>query len=542
VAGIYAAGFWSNQFVYDDHEVIENQYPIHNFHDLAEIFREPHYLNFPYYRPITRATFALQKTIFGDNPRPYHLFNAILAGLVTLAAYALLCRKNFGLNPLGALLAALWFGLHPALSECVYPAASGRESLLPAFFILLATWAYLGPGIISYWLAMFCFVVGVLCKEQAIVLPGIFILADLTIRPAAPMARRLLRYLPMGAIFIAYFYLRHLIFNGPTLHWEFSNHPTAPLLSLLYGLQTAVVPFMSLHYEPTYEVWFEPGLVVLSILALVALMAWTARNIKSTGRVAVFWLGWFIILQLPTAHLLRQEAPYSERYVALAILGIAATVAELIQRVNRLLIRRAAAVIAVGWISLFAGVTYLRGSYYMDETAFVLQWLRTNPNSAGAHNGAGYIAQQQHLSKTAIDEYRLALEADPDSKTAHNNLANLLADQGNYAEAAGHYRWILTQEPDDTVAMTNYAQMLSEEAYENHDQQLATQARHLLDRAIELKPKYAQAHYVLGAWNEAFGTKEDALSEYIIALNLRPGWPQVERRLAALEWQPTTLP
>ena len=37
VSSIYAAASWSNQFVYDDHEVIENQYPIHHFGDLAQI-------------------------------------------------------------------------------------------------------------------------------------------------------------------------------------------------------------------------------------------------------------------------------------------------------------------------------------------------------------------------------------------------------------------------------------------------------------------------------------------------------------------------
>src|SRR5580704_17582551 len=179
IASLYAAASWSNQFVYDDHEVIENQYPIRHLNDLGRIFREPHYLNFPYYRPLTRSTFALQMTEWGRNPRAYHLFNALLAAAAMLAAYALLRRPQFGLSQLAALLAATWFAVHPAISECVYPAASGRETLLPILFIILTIWPYLGRRITWFCSAMLFFIAALLCKEQAAVLPGLFLLADL---------------------------------------------------------------------------------------------------------------------------------------------------------------------------------------------------------------------------------------------------------------------------------------------------------------------------------------------------------------------------
>ena len=41
-----------------------------------------------------------------------------------------------------ALLGAAMFVLHPIASECVYPAASGRESMLPAFFCLCALYFF----------------------------------------------------------------------------------------------------------------------------------------------------------------------------------------------------------------------------------------------------------------------------------------------------------------------------------------------------------------------------------------------------------------
>jgi Tfp pilus assembly protein PilF len=81
--------------------------------------------------------------------------------------------------------------------------------------------------------------------------------------------------------------------------------------------------------------------------------------------------------------------------------------------------------------------------------------------------------------------------------------------------------------------MTNYAQMLGEEAAEGNSG-LSIQAHKLLLRAIELKPEYAQAHFILGVWNEAFGTKQAAMDEYKTALTLKPNWPEVRDRLDRL--------
>ncbi|MGA3068516.1 MAG: hypothetical protein ABSF29_16870, partial [Tepidisphaeraceae bacterium] len=241
ISGVYAIAAWSNQFVYDDHEVIENQYPIRHLNDLGRIFAEPHYLNFPYYRPVTRATFALQMSVWGRNPLAYHLFNSILAGAVVLAAYGLVRRPGIGLSPPAALMAAGWFGLHPAFSECVYPAASGRETLLSALMIVLTTWAYLGRGLRWYLGAMILFAIALLSKEQAAVLPGIFVLADVLgiAQKPAKLREWILKYLPVAVIFCLYFFVRHLIFRQPTLQVTLFEHPLDPLKSLLYGLQTA---------------------------------------------------------------------------------------------------------------------------------------------------------------------------------------------------------------------------------------------------------------------------------------------------------------
>src|ERR1700677_1668164 len=82
VMALYAASAWKNEFVSDDHIVIEPLPADLTFHDFGEFFGQPHYLNFLYYRPITRASLAIQRAVSGLTPGPFHLFNAVEAGLV----------------------------------------------------------------------------------------------------------------------------------------------------------------------------------------------------------------------------------------------------------------------------------------------------------------------------------------------------------------------------------------------------------------------------------------------------------------------------
>ena len=544
IAAMYAAGSWSNRFVYDDHEVIENQFPIRHLNDLGRIFAEPHYLNFPYYRPITRTTFALQQiAAWSRTPLAYHLVNALLAAFAVLSVYALLRRPAFGLSWIAALVAATWFGLHPAVSECVYPAASGRETLLPAILIILTIWAYLGRGWGWFVAAMPLFVCSLLSKEQAAVLPAIFLLIDILALGDKPRGFSVWagKYVSIVAIFAIYFFVRHLIFHRSTLHFTLGQHPLDPLKSILYGIQTAIAPFMALHYEPPFESWFDARLSIVSSAVVLLLIVTSAFGGKAIRRAGIFWAAWFILLQLPTAHILQQEAGYSERYVALAILAVPAMAMILIDAARPSNLRTAAATAVAVWMIVGVWISFWRGSYYTDDASFSLQWENTNPNAAGAHDGVGLVAQKQKDYATAIAEYQKALAIDPDDTTAHNNLANVLSVVGDFAGASAQYEWLLNHNSagaDPVAAMTNYGLLLGQEAVRRHDPKMSDGAHRLLEEAIATRPDYARAHYILGIWNLAFGSRDAAIRQFKIALQLHPDSPDVQAKLRAAENSP----
>src|SRR5690606_22032102 len=217
----------------------------------------------------------------GDRPAPFHVANAVLAGAAAAAAYALLRAPAFGLPPLLAALAAAVFAAHPAAASVVYPIASGRETLLPAVAILaaVAAWLHGRRGLAHAALA-----VALLAKEQAVVVPLLFVLADACrLAPDAPPLRAraardwLTRHALAGALLAFYFAVRTALFAGGEWRLALRDDPAGPLLSLLYALQTGVAPFAALVYEPEVATWLSPARLALAAAALAAL-AWGAHR------------------------------------------------------------------------------------------------------------------------------------------------------------------------------------------------------------------------------------------------------------------------
>src|SRR2546430_1707216 len=97
VLAVYAPSF-GNAFIYDDEHVIVNAPAPTSLSDIGRIFAERHFPNLPYYRPITRATLLLQKSLSPNAAWPFHAGNAVLIAAAALLVFALLRVAAFGLR------------------------------------------------------------------------------------------------------------------------------------------------------------------------------------------------------------------------------------------------------------------------------------------------------------------------------------------------------------------------------------------------------------------------------------------------------------
>ena len=499
IALAYAALTLRYGFLYDDRQLVLDEPRPASARAIAATLVEGYYGTLPYYRPLTRATYLTQKAIHGDAPLPFHAANALLAAALALAAYALLRTPRFGISRGAALAGAALFAVHPVMASCVLPVA-GRDTLLPATLVVAAVALWMRTARLGAWAL---FALALLAKEMAIATPLLFALADAT-SDAPPRGLRAwaARYAPAAAIAAGYAALRSVALSGATpLAW--GGWIGGPLASLAYGLQSAFAPSVRLAYEPPVSVWLSWPRLLLSAVAAAALGAWFLRAHRGGRRDLAFWSGWFVVAQLPSANLARQETAFDERYVALALLGPVA-----------LLARRSAPATGFVLAAAFA-LTVVRAGSFKSEMAFQAAWVRSNPASANAQNGLGVALAESGRLGDAERAYRAALAADPRHEQAANNLGVLLLDRGEIEGAAALLE-IAAANPRYAAARYNLANARARQGR-------TAEAEALYREALALRPGYASAWYNLGGLLQASGRADDALAAYAAAVRADPG-------------------
>lgn len=498
-----------NGFVYDDHEVVLQQSPVRTPAEIARVFAEPHGLpqsQLPYYRPITRATLLLQKGVHGDVAAWFHLGNAALMSLAAVLAFDLLRRPSLALSPWAAAWAAAAFAVHPIASECVHPIASGRESSVPAIFMIATLAAWMRGRRPA---ALLCFAAALWSKEQAIVVPLLVAWAEaLRVAPDPPgrnLRVWLRRTAPFAIVTAVYLVVRGAIvpqreasdvfLTRLAEHW--TAHPLAPLEAGLFLLQSAFAPRFALAYEPAFATWFSPARSILASGAFASVVALLVarRGLGFPRRVVGFWLGWMPIAMLLNANLLPLEAPFAERYLLVSSLGVAALVAAVGDRlVARGRAPRAVITAGLATLAILVALTIHRGGTYRDELAFTQQWVATSPLHANAQASHGAALARAGRDAAAIAALREAVRLEPALAAAHYNLGVVLARTGAIGEAIAALRAAVRRWDED-----------------------------------------ADAHYALGVLLAGRGEDSEAVAHLREALALRPGWPEAEAALRRVE-------
>ena len=132
------------------------------------------------YHPLTILSLALNYALTELNPFSYVLFNLLLHVTNTLLVFYfiwILSEKKTWI----AVFTALLFGLHPMHVESVAWISERKDVLYTLFFLLslIQYWRYLNAGkILNYWLSFIFFILSIVSKPAAIVLPLVLFLLD----------------------------------------------------------------------------------------------------------------------------------------------------------------------------------------------------------------------------------------------------------------------------------------------------------------------------------------------------------------------------
>ncbi len=132
-----------------------------------------------HWHPVTWLSLMLDYQIFGLNPSGYHLINLLFHVMNTILLFLILRRMTKTLWP-SAFVACL-FAIHPLHAESVAWIVE-RKDVLSTFFFMLTMGAYSyyveHPGFRRYFFVLLFFVLGLMSKPMLVTLPFVLLLLD----------------------------------------------------------------------------------------------------------------------------------------------------------------------------------------------------------------------------------------------------------------------------------------------------------------------------------------------------------------------------
>lgn len=282
----------------------------HNQYDLSGVVW--------FYRPLVTLSFWIEQAIAGG-PNPLVSFSQNLA----LHVIAVLLVASIGTRAIGAragFLAALVWACVPAHDHVVWWAV-GRVDSMATVCMLLSVRAFLrrldDPARSQApWLLWF--ILGLLCKESALALPGVLVVAGIALSAAGSRMRTAWRVAPAILVLVTYFAIRHLVLGR--LLGGYQTATPAPFDALrgwASALGRVLAPYWHDASTTVYSISHGFGPILLGVLAVAVLLQPRAR------RALPFALAAFVCLSVPLAPLLSQlDAPSNQRLLYAALIPL----------------------------------------------------------------------------------------------------------------------------------------------------------------------------------------------------------------------------
>lgn len=533
-------GTLDNGFVFDDISAIRDNAQLQRG-DLHALFTNDYWSGFHgdrsgLYRPLTNLSYALQYQAHGNNAFYFHLLNLLLHATCAWGLYHFVLRLTH--RDALALLSALLFATHPALSEGVC-ALVGRADLLAAGFALAALWLHLSFTVRSSFAAALCFGLALLCKESAIALLVLLPLTDLFQYRSFSRKCYSRSHLLCALVALLYLFWRYQILGSLDVGFiDPLDNPliTAPTHLRIVDATTIVLRYLGLLVLPAYlsADYSHAALPISStLISLQLLVATVGIALLSTALYAsfyrlsvVFWgLCWTLAALAPVANILLPIGTImGERLLYLPAMGFCSAVAALLLRLPP----RKTWLLSCCLLCLFATRSAARGNDWHSNYALFQAATQQQPRSARAWRGLGNAALERGETALGLSALERALRIWPNYYEVHGDLAVYYLQNAQLVLARQHLALSLELRPDYPPAWFNLGLVL----YQLEQNQAAQSA---FAQALELDPDYADAAYNLGVLALARGDEGSASDFFTTTLTINPHHSAAQHNLRALK-------
>lgn len=363
-----------------------------------------------HYRPLTFASFFFDHKLWGETAFGYHLTNVILMCICGYVVFLLL--TNF-FSYRSAVMGSIVFVVHPGYSEAVINIYS-RSQILCAIMIVSAvicslkavctsSRAYAVSGGLLTFLAC-------LCKENGIVVPGVFIVIVLYGQQRHYRQVMYVFFVQCCAcllyLIVRLYVVESIVMPGTmgyltssSLYIKYQN-----ICRLLFEYVCLSIVPLSLSCDYNFAIIdFHIFSVILPLVVLYMLWCLLYGSYRKRSCACAFFL--FFVPLLPVLHIVPLSVIFAERFLLVSGIGIAFFVAFISETHGR----KVFMCIAL----LFALLTFSRCYDWRNNETLWMKTLCTHPQSYRAKIFAGSYHLRRKNTQYAAQYFTQALAAKP---------------------------------------------------------------------------------------------------------------------------------
>ncbi len=411
-------------------------------------------------RPLREGTYLLDYYLFGLDPWGYHFQNIFWHGFNAFLIFILIVRLKGSL--VVAWVASSLFLFHPLAVEVVANVSHRKDSLALAF-ILLSVHAYVSAFRMDnkhwFWilLSIFLMCVATLGKQNAIVLPVIFLAYEFSFVPKGKWIffrgiRVWVGLLVFGSVAGILFLLlgegRQMFLRSAQGLLNKMNHFGDWTGWDYYGLVLKSWSFMflkvvfpdELAMEYTYGApssWMNPW-VILTFVGIF-LYVFVGFRLKAQNPLAFFFLAWVGVFWLPVSNLWPLAYFSADRYLYVPSVGAFVLFALLFERIFTH--RKGGLLVVVLVLNVLLGcLTWQQSKVWSSPESLWSQAANVSPQSAFALNNMGNVYFEKGDLDRAVEYYQQAAKYNPYNPTTQFNLGLIFEKKGQMQEALGYFR------------------------------------------------------------------------------------------------------
>ncbi len=477
-----------------------------------------------HYHPLTWVSLAINYSISELNPFGYHLTNLIIHLLNVSLVFLFI--KELSKQWQIALITALLFGIHPLSVESV-AWITERKNVLYTFFFLSSLLAYLKfinkEKTILYFTSFLLFIISILSKSPAIILPLILILIDYLKERKLLSAKVIFEKVP--------FFLLSITFGIITSMAQAKVIPISSEVipfeaNLIYGAWgflkyfiLTIIPYNLSAFYPfvttNYPIYFFIGWIFI-----FAFIWFVWHNWKKNNRLIVFGLLFFtanIFLFLKFFNLVSSSYYIADRYTYVASIGLFFIFSNYLFKFKSTEkgISTISKAIIIAIIIILGTITFNRNKTWKNSLTLWDNVIEKYPGALVPLLNQGNAFRDDGRYSDALTNYNKIITADPSFYEALSNRGYVLYMLGNYNAAITDYNKALVLKPNDKKLLIN--RILCYQKLGNNDI-----AEKEIENSILNGDNSAQYYNLLGNTYFEKNKYKEAIEQYSKAIEIEP--------------------